>query len=188
MPEGIPDRKMKRNQEAASYGVIGLGRFGTALAITLAEAGKEVIVVRQKRKQGQTAAPVYRLCLCHRRLGHGDVKRDRTAKLRCGNCMHRREDRHQYPDHHAGGGNRSSHGDCKAISVEQGAVLEKIGAQVVYPERDMALRLGKAAGNLRTFWITVSLDNSVEILPDQGFRTAGRKNRGEYGNPPRSLG
>ena len=30
---------------------------------------------------------------------------------------------------------------AKAISRDQGAVLEKIGAEVVYPEHDMALRL-----------------------------------------------
>ena len=37
--------KNKRTEETASYGVIGLGRFGSALALSLAEAGKEVIVV-----------------------------------------------------------------------------------------------------------------------------------------------
>ena len=31
--------------ESASFGVIGLGRFGTALAQSLAESGKEVIVI-----------------------------------------------------------------------------------------------------------------------------------------------
>ena len=36
---------MKKRKEASSFGVIGLGRFGTALAISLAEAGKEVIVM-----------------------------------------------------------------------------------------------------------------------------------------------
>ena len=36
---------MKKGKEAASFGVIGLGRFGMALAISLAEAGKEVIVI-----------------------------------------------------------------------------------------------------------------------------------------------
>ena len=36
---------MKKNNEVISFGIIGLGRFGTALAISLAEAGKEVIVV-----------------------------------------------------------------------------------------------------------------------------------------------
>ena len=34
--------KMKNKQTAGSFGVIGLGRFGTALAITLSEAGKDV--------------------------------------------------------------------------------------------------------------------------------------------------
>ena len=51
---------------------------------------------------------------------------------------------------------------AKATSEEQGAVLKKIGAEVVYPERDMALRLGKklVSDNFLDF---VSLSNSVEI-------------------------
>ena len=36
---------MKNKQTAGSFGVIGLGRFGTALAITLSEAGKDVIAI-----------------------------------------------------------------------------------------------------------------------------------------------
>ena len=36
---------MRRNRETYSYGIIGLGRFGTALAKTLSEAGEEVIVI-----------------------------------------------------------------------------------------------------------------------------------------------
>ena len=35
----------KKKNSAESYGVIGLGRFGTALVKTLAAAGKEVIAV-----------------------------------------------------------------------------------------------------------------------------------------------
>ena len=35
----------KMKSSAESYGVIGLGRFGTALVKTLAAAGKEVIAV-----------------------------------------------------------------------------------------------------------------------------------------------
>ena len=34
-----------KNMKHTTFGVIGLGRFGTALAKSLAEAGKEVIVV-----------------------------------------------------------------------------------------------------------------------------------------------
>ena len=52
---------------------------------------------------------------------------------------------------------------AKAISSDHGTVLEKIGAEVVYPERDMALRLGKrlVAGN--NFLDFISLNNEVEI-------------------------
>ena len=57
----------------------------------------------------------------------------------------------------------------KAVSSEQGAVLKKLGADVVYPERDMALRLGKRLIS-STFLDYVSLCDSVEIrqiqLPD----------------------
>ena len=52
---------IKKKKESASFGVIGLGRFGTALAITLAQAGKEVIAVDRDE-----ASAVYRLCLCGR--------------------------------------------------------------------------------------------------------------------------
>ena len=34
-----------KNTKSSTFGVIGLGRFGTALAMSLSEAGKDVIVV-----------------------------------------------------------------------------------------------------------------------------------------------
>ena len=40
-----------KKKKASSFGVIGLGRFGTALAITLAEAGREVIVVDKNEEK-----------------------------------------------------------------------------------------------------------------------------------------
>ena len=59
---------------------------------------------------------------------------------------------------------------AKALSPEQGAVLKKLGAEVVYPERDMALRLGKKLIS-SNFLDYVSLFNSVEIrqiqIPDK---------------------
>ena len=51
---------------------------------------------------------------------------------------------------------------AKALSPEQGAVLGKLGAEVVYPERDMALRLGKKLLS-NNFLEYVSLCNQVEI-------------------------
>ena len=35
----------RKQAEELSYGIIGLGRFGSALASTLAEAGKEIMVL-----------------------------------------------------------------------------------------------------------------------------------------------
>ena len=37
----------QRQEDATSYGIIGMGRFGSALACTLAEAGKEILVLDQ---------------------------------------------------------------------------------------------------------------------------------------------
>ena len=36
---------MAKNKDSASYGIIGLGRFGTALAKSLATAGKDVMII-----------------------------------------------------------------------------------------------------------------------------------------------
>jgi trk system potassium uptake protein TrkA len=44
------DIKMKKKRGTA-YGVIGLGRFGTALAIALSQAGKEVIAVDRSEEK-----------------------------------------------------------------------------------------------------------------------------------------
>ena len=52
---------------------------------------------------------------------------------------------------------------AKAISSDHGTVLEKIGAEVVYPERDMALRLGKRLIANNNFLDFISLSNEVEI-------------------------
>lgn len=55
---------MKKKVETA-YGVIGLGRFGEALAMMLAQSGHEVIAV-DKDEKGKRDAAVYRLCICGR--------------------------------------------------------------------------------------------------------------------------
>ena len=43
---------MRKNRGTA-YGVIGLGRFGTALAIALAQAGKEVIAIDRSEEKAK---------------------------------------------------------------------------------------------------------------------------------------
>ena len=145
-----------KKQMAATYGVIGLGRFGTALAMTLAKAGKEVIVidkieskVREMRQYTDYAFIVDELtesALRETGIQNCDVVivciGEKVAMSILGMGVPRVI--------------------SKAISQEQGAVLRRLGAEVVYPEQDMALRLGKQliSGNFLDY---ISLDNSVEI-------------------------
>lgn len=153
---------MKRNHEAESFGVIGLGRFGSALAITLAEAGKEVIVVDRNESKVKEVRQYTDYAFVS-----DDLNTETLKEMGFQNCdvvivgigekidisilTTMRVVEMGVPTVIA-----------KAISNEQGAVLKKIGAQVVYPERDMALRLGKRLVS-KNFLDYVSLDNSVEI-------------------------
>ena len=153
---------MKNSNEATSFGVIGLGRFGTALAISLAEAGKEVIVVDRSESKVKEVRQYTEYAFVS-----DDLDMETLREIGIQNCdvvivcigekidisilTTMRVVELGVPKVIA-----------KAISVEQGAVLKKIGAEVVYPERDMALRLGKRLVS-RNFLDYVSLDNSVEI-------------------------
>lgn len=51
---------------------------------------------------------------------------------------------------------------AKAITPEQGCVLEKIGAEVVYPEKEMAIRLAKRLVSPKTMEY-ISLSEEVDI-------------------------
>lgn len=152
---------MRRKKEKA-YGVIGLGRFGEALAIELAKSDKEVIVIdkdenkikemRQYTEYAYVAANLSIETLKEIGIQNCDVviicigEKVDVSILTTMSVLELGVPRVI----------------SKALSSEQGAVLEKIGAQVVYPERDMAVRLGKRLVS-DTFLDYVSLCNSVEI-------------------------
>ena len=153
---------MKKGKEAASFGVIGLGRFGMALAISLAEAGKEVIVIdREEGKvkvlRAYTEHAFVADDLSEETLGQAGIQNCDVVIV----CIGEKIDTSILTTMHV-----VSLGVprviAKALSIDQGAILEKIGAEVVYPERDMALRLGKRLVSA-TFLDYVSLDNSIEI-------------------------
>ncbi len=144
------------------FGVIGLGRFGTALAISLAEAGKDVIVVdgnedkiRELRQYTEYAFVAE--SLSKEALKEAGIQNCDTVVV----CIGERIDTSILTTL-----NVISlgvpHVVAKAISRDQGAVLAKLGAEVVYPERDMALRLGKrlVSNNFLDF---IFLDDQVEI-------------------------
>ena len=152
---------MKKRKEASSFGVIGLGRFGMALAISLAEAGKDVIVI----DRDESKVKVLRAYTEHAFVAD-DLSEETLEQAGIQNCdvvivcIGEKMDTSILTTMHV-----VSLGVprviAKALSPDQGAVLEKIGAEVVYPERDMALRLGKRLV-LNNFLDYVSLDKSIE--------------------------
>ena len=153
---------IKKKKESASFGVIGLGRFGTALAITLAQAGKEVIAV----DRDESCVKELRQYTDYAFVADS-INSDTLKEIGIQNCdvvavcIGEKIDASilitmsvidlGVPKVIA-----------KASSVEQGEVLKRIGATVVYPEKDMAVRLGKRLIS-STFMDYIALDNSVEI-------------------------
>ncbi len=154
---------MKKSQESIqSFGIIGLGRFGTALAISLAEAQKEVVVV----DKDESRVKELRQYTEHAYVAD-DLNQETLEEIGIQNCdvvvvcIGEKIDTSILTTMHV-----VSLGVpkviAKATSYDQGAVLKKIGAEVVYPERDMALRLAKRLVSA-SFLDFISLDNSVEI-------------------------
>lgn len=125
------------------YGIIGLGRFGYSLAESLAQNGQEILaldcdetIVREASSFTDNAFTV------------GELTKETLKECGIQNCdvvfvcIGQKIDTSILTTLNVlelGVKNVVA----KATSPEQGTVLEKLGAQVVYPERDMALRLSK---------------------------------------------
>ena len=131
----------KKKSEKNTYGIVGLGRFGTALALELAAAGAEVIVldrdeekVRELRDYTENAFVVK--SLDKKTLAETGIQNCDVGAV----CISEHMDSSILTTL-----NLVSLGVplvvSKASSPEHGEILEKLGAEVVYPERDMAIRL-----------------------------------------------
>ena len=153
---------MRKQHFPTSFGVIGLGRFGTALVQTLAEAGKEVIAVdkdesKVKAVRKYTDFAFVIETLTEESLRETGIHNCQTVTI----CIGEQVDvsvlttmmviKMGIP-----------HVISKANSREHGEVLKHLGATVVYPESDMAVRIGKRmiSGNLLDY---ISLDDQVEV-------------------------
>ncbi len=130
-----------KKRERNTYGIVGLGRFGTALALSLAKAGADLIVmdrdedkIREMREYTENAFIVR--SLDKKTLSETGIQNCDVAIV----CISEHMDTSILTTL-----NLVSLGIptvmAKATSAEHGEILEKLGAQVVYPERDMALRL-----------------------------------------------
>ena len=151
-----------RKKSKLTYGVIGLGRFGMALAVTLAESDNDVIVmdreessIREMRNYTDYAFVTNDLSM--EALREAGIHNCDVVIV----CIGEKVDVSVLTTMSVieMGVPRVI---AKALSPEQGAVLKKLGAEVVYPERDMALRLGRRllSGDFLDY---IPLDHSVQI-------------------------
>lgn len=154
--------RMKKQNADTSFGVIGLGRFGSALVRTLAEAGKEVIAV-DKDEQAVKAVRKYTdyafvvESLSQESLEETGIQNCSTVAI----CIGEAIDISIMTTMLVINMN-IPHVIAKATSQVHGEVLKQLGASVVYPESDMAVRVGKRliSGNLIDY---ISLDDGVEV-------------------------
>lgn len=130
-----------RKKEKDSYGVVGLGRFGHAFAMELVDSGQDILVidrdeekVRELREYTENAFVVK--TLDKKTLSETGIQNCDVAVV----CIGEQIDTSILTTLHL-----VSMGIprviAKAASHEHGEILEKLGAEVVYPERDMAIRL-----------------------------------------------
>ena len=145
------------------YGVIGLGRFGMPLAQRLALAGEEVIGVDMNEEKVEEFREFSDLAFVTKSL-HKEVLREMGIQncdlvVVCIGSNIEASILATMNIINLGVPTVIS----KATSEVQGEVLEKLGAKVVYPEYDMAIRTAKKIlqKNLRDY---ISMGKDVEIV------------------------
>ncbi len=132
---------MKKSTNKNTYAIIGLGRFGYPLAIELAESGADLLVIdkdeekikklREYTENAYIVTSLDKQTLLDSGIQNADVaivalgKETALSILTTMNLV-------------SIGVKRVI---AKAITSDHGLILEKLGAEVVFPERDMALRL-----------------------------------------------
>ncbi len=158
----------KSKKEKNTYGIIGLGRFGSALAVRLAESGADIVVldadeekVRALREYTENAFVVR--SLDKKTLSESGITECDIAVV----CIGEQLDCSILTTL-----NLVSlgvpHVIAKATSAEHGEILEKLGAEVVYPERDIAHRLAhrlEASRVLDYIQLSEKLNISKVLVP-----------------------
>lgn len=149
------------------YAVLGLGRFGSSVAMTLEQNGCQVLAVDSSEELVQEIAPFVTDAICAdvsdkktmKAIGVGNmdgvvvaIGRDIEASIfatilakECG----------------------ASYVLAKASTDVHAEVLEKVGAdRIIFPEKDSAIRVGRnlAAGNLLDF---IELSDKFSMLEVQ---------------------
>lgn len=155
-------KKRIRKKTEEIYGIIGLGRFGYNLAKNLAELGKELIVIDNDQKKIKEITE-----FTDNAFLTDELTKEALSETGIQNC----------DTVIVGIGETIDIGIlatlnviqlgvkkviAKAITPEQGYVLERLGAEVVYPEKDMAIRLAKRLVSPKTMEF-ISLSEEIDI-------------------------
>ena len=162
--------RKKKKYEKLIYGVIGMGRFGSALATELAATGADLIVLDKEEEKIAMAREITENAYIVKNL-------DKKTLIDVGIqncdvvvvCIGESLDTSILTTL-----NLVSMGIPKVISkarsTEHGEILEKLGAEVVYPERDMGIRLAHRLETSKTLDF-VQLSEKINIskteVPEQ---------------------
>jgi trk system potassium uptake protein TrkA len=153
---------MLHHKSIIEFGIIGLGRFGYALTKTLAAAGKEILAIdtlesRVKQVRNFTESAFVVGALDKETLEDSGIQNCETVVICIGDSI----DISVLTTL-----NVISMGVprviARAMSYEQGLILEKIGAEVIYPENDMAIRLANKLIN-SSIMETIELRGDIAI-------------------------
>lgn len=153
---------MKKKNEAATFGVIGLDKFGLALVECLARSDKEVLAIDKDEAKVKEASHFTEYAMVVESL-------DEESLLEAGIqncdtvvvCIEEETDISILTTMTALK-MKVTNVIAKANSMIHGEVLQRLGARVVYPERDMAVRLGKSM-IYHNFLDSVALEGGVEV-------------------------
>ncbi|MCD7893584.1 MAG: TrkA family potassium uptake protein [Erysipelotrichaceae bacterium] len=145
-----------------SFAVIGLGRFGMALAISLANAGKEVIGIdmdeeRVKEFRDYSDYAYVATSMSKKVLQEIGVQ-DCDVAIVCMGSQLETSILTTLNVIHLG----VKEVIAKATNEAHGEILEKLGAQVVYPEHDMGERLASKLIN-KNLVDFIKLDSGIDI-------------------------
>ena len=176
----------KPKTEKLSYGIVGLGRFGSALATELAASGADLLVIdHDEEKVRELRELTYNALVVHsldkKTLSETGIQNCDVAVVCIGE--------HIEPSilttlNLVDLGVKKV--IAKATSAEHGEILRRLGAEVVYPERDMAIRLASRLETARDLDI-IQLSEKINITkmqaPDQivGKTVAAANLRGRFG-------
>ncbi|MBQ9142655.1 MAG: TrkA family potassium uptake protein [Lachnospiraceae bacterium] len=152
----------KSKGDRLTYGIVGIGRFGYALAMELAQSKADLIVIdsneekiRELREVTENAFVVKNLD--KKTLSETGIQNCDVAVV----CIGERMDTSILTTLNL----VSLHIPlviAKATSADHGVILEKLGAEVVYPERDMAIRLANRLETTRSLDF-VQLSEKINI-------------------------